>query len=305
MRRFLLLLLPLLLLSLPARADLKVVATVPDLAAIAREVGGEKARVTALSLPTQDAHYVDARPSLALEVARADLLLAIGLELEVGWLPPLQTGSRNAKVQRGGRGYLEVSQLVKLLDVPTTQVDRSMGDVHPGGNPHFLTDIRSAVPVARGIAQRMAELDPENAQAYASNLQAFQAKVEKAQADYERRLAHLKGRPAIGYHMSLSYLAQWLGLQMVAYLEPKPGIPPNPSHAAGVLSRGKGAGVKLVVQEEYYPDTISRVVAERLGAKLVKLPGGTRFREGQSYVEHIGDFVKAFEEALPAPGASK
>ena len=301
MRRFLVLL-PLLLLSLPARADLKVVATVPDLAAIAKEVGGEKAKVSALALPTQDAHFVDARPSLALELARADLLLAIGLELEVGWLPPLQTGSRNGKILRGSRGYLEVFQFVKLLDVPPTQVDRSMGDVHPGGNPHFLMDIRSAVPVAQGIAQRMTELDPQNAQVYADNLKAFEAKVQKAQVDFDRRLATLKGQPAIGYHMSLSYLAQWLGLQMVAYLEPKPGIPPNPSHAAEVLARGKQAGVKLVVQEEFYPENISRVVAERLQAKLVKLPGGTRFREGQTYLEHIGDFVKAFEQARPAQG---
>ncbi|MCI0569202.1 MAG: metal ABC transporter substrate-binding protein [Myxococcaceae bacterium] len=296
-------LLPVLLLSLPARADLRVAATVPDLAAIAREVGGSAVTVTALSLPTQDPHFVDARPSLALELSRANLVLAVGLELEVGWLPNLIVGSRNAAIQRGSRGYFEVARLVKLKDVPQERLDRSMGDVHPGGNPHFLFDLRNAVPVAAGIAERLRELDPQNAALYTKNLAAFTAKVEQARQQYEKRLAWLKGEPILGYHMSLTYLADWLGTPLAGYLEPKPGIPPSPSHAAAVLSQARARKVRFVVQEEFYPDTISKVVAERLPARLVILPGGTRFREGQTYLQHIEDFVKAFEKAHATGGA--
>jgi zinc/manganese transport system substrate-binding protein len=295
-----LLLLPLLLLALPARADLRIAASVADLAAIAREVGGDKVHVASLSLPTQDAHFVDARPSLTLELSRADLVLAIGLQLEVGWLPTLLVGSRNPKVQQGGRGYLEVAQFVELLDVPTQQVDRSMGDIHPGGNPHFLLDPRRAPPVAAGIARRMSELDPENAALYAKNLEAFTRRLEEARKGFEARLAFMKGQPILSYHMSLTYLAQWLGTPVVGQLEPKPGIPPSPAHAAQTLSRGKAAKVRFVVQEEYYPDTISRVIAQRLPAQLVVLPGGTRFREGQTYVQRVEAVVKAFEKARDA-----
>lgn len=300
-----LLLAPVLLLARPARADLRVAATVPDLAAIVRELGGDKVKVTALSLPTQDPHFVDARPSLTLEVNRADLVVAIGLQLEVGWLPTLLTGSRNGKVQPGSRGYLEVAQFVKLLDVPTQPLDRSQGDVHPGGNPHFLLDPRSAPPVAAGIAERMAELDPDNAPLYRKNLEAFTTRVNQARQGFEQRMAWAKGEPIIGYHRSLSYLAAWLGMPVVAYLEPKPGIPPSPTQAATVLARARANKVRFVVQEEYYPDSISRVVAERIPAQLIILPAGTRFRDGQTYIGHIEDIVKAFEKAHAQHGGAR
>ena len=227
------------LLSLPAFAALNVVTTVPDLAALAKAVGGDKATVTSLSKPTQDPHFVDAKPSEALLINRADLLIAVGLELELAWLPTLQLGARNARIQTGNPGFLDASQFVKVLDVPTGQVDRSQGDVHPRGNPHYLLDPRAALAVARGIAARMEQLDPKNAATYRGNLEKFSAELEKARAGWEKRLAGLKGAPVVSYHKTTLYLADWLGFSPFAFLEPKAGIPPSPPHVAKVLTQAR------------------------------------------------------------------
>jgi zinc/manganese transport system substrate-binding protein len=290
------------LLSLPARADLKVVATVPDLAALAKAVGGDKVSVQSLAVSTQDPHFVDARPSLMLDLNKADLLLAVGLQLEVGWLPSLQTGARNEKILSGGTGFLDCSQFVKLLEVPPVPQDRSHGDVHPGGNPHYLYDPRAAVPVARGIAARMAQLDPKNAQAYQANLARFTQELEAARKGWEQRLAGLKGTPVVAFHKSLPYLADWVGFDTVAFLEPKPGIPPNPSHVAEVLGIARSRKARMLVQEEYYPTNTSRLVAEKIPAPLVVLPGGTDFRGGQTYVQRIEELVKRLQQGLQGKG---
>lgn len=283
------LLLTLLSFALPAAAsaDLKIVATTADLASIARDIGGDHAQVEALALPTQDPHWVDARPHLALKLARADLLLVVGLELEVGWLPTLITGSRNGDIQVGGRGYLDCSQFVELLEVPTQRLDRSMGDVHPGGNPHYMSDPRRAVQVARGIAARMASLDPDNADDYRSRSDAFVRRLEQTRQRLERELSGLRGQKIIGYHRSFPYLADWLGLNVVIYLEPRPGIPPNPRHVARVLGLARQESVRLIIQETYFPTSVSRTVAERASARLVQLPGGPDFNGGQSYLDYV------------------
>ncbi len=290
------------LLSLPARADLQVVTTVPDLAALTQAVGGKHVQVTALSLPTQDPHFVDAKPNLALTLNRANLLIAVGLELEVGWLPTLQNNARNARILPGNPGFLDVSQFVKRLDVATTPVDRSHGDVHSGGNPHFLYDPRAALAVARGITERLASLDPEHSKDYQANLAKFTAELEKARAGWEQRLAGLKGQPVIAFHKTTAYLSDWLGFETVAYLEPKPGIPPNPAHVAKVLGLGRQKKVRLVMQEEYYPNTTSRLVAEKLPASLINLHGGTDFRKGETYLQHMEEMVKRLEQGLKAQG---
>jgi zinc/manganese transport system substrate-binding protein len=279
-----------------ARADLRVVATVPDLAAIAQEVGGKHVTVTSLSLGTQDPHFVDAKPSLVLELNQADLLLAIGLGLEVGWLPTLQTGARNAAIQVGGHGFLDCSGMVQLLDVPTGQVDRSQGDIHPGGNPHYLYDPRVAVRVAAGIGKRLAELDPQTAAEYTRGADAFRARIDQARAGWERRLAAARGLPVITYHRSWVYFADWLGLDQVGTLEPKPGIPPSPAHVARLLGLARSRGVKLVILEDYYPDDTARLVAAKLGARLVRVPGGAA--RGQSYVDVAEARVAAVEKGL-------
>jgi zinc/manganese transport system substrate-binding protein len=281
-----------------ARADLRVVATVPDLAAIARDIGGSHASVTALSLHTQDPHFVDAKPSLALELNKADLLLAVGMDLEVGWLPTLLTGARNGDIQVGSRGYLDCSRFVTALDVPAASVDRSAGDVHRGGNPHYLHDPRAAAKVARGIADRMSELDPDHAEAYANNVTAFVDKLDQARKGWESRLASARGVAVIGYHKSWVYLADWLGLVEVAFLEPKPGVPPSPSHVAKVLVLARKQKVKLVLQEEYYPDDTAKLVADKVPAALLRLPAGANFKGGQGYLERIEAAVQNIEDAL-------
>jgi zinc/manganese transport system substrate-binding protein len=289
------------LFALPARADLNVVATLPDLAAISKSVGAEHVSVTTLALPTQDPHFVDAKPNLALALNKADLLIVAGLDLEIGWLPTLQLGARNTKIQTGNPGYLDASQFVKILEAPTAKVDRSQGDVHPGGNPHYLHDPRAAISVARGIQERLAQLDPKNAAAYKANLDKFTAELTAAQAGWEKRLAALRGMPVISYHKTTAYLGDWLGFDTIAYLEPKPGIPPTPSHVAEVLTLGRQKKARLVVQEEYYPDSTSRLVAAKIPAGLVILPSGADFRAGETYVQRMERLVKKLEQGLAAP----
>lgn len=280
-----------------ARADLTIVATVSDLAAIARDIGGAHAKVTTLALPTQDPHFVDARPHLALELSRADLLLVVGLDLETGWLPTLQTGARNGKVQTGGAGFLDCSTLIDVLDVPEQKVDRSMGDVHPGGNPHYLYDPRAGAKVARGIAAKMSELDPSNAALYAANADALLAKLSTTRAKIEADLAGLRGAKLIAQHKTLSYLASWLGFSVIEYIEPRPGIPPSPSHVARVLTTAKAQGVRAILVEAYYPETTAKLVADRAGVPLVKLPGGADFRAGDTYAAGIERLAAALGRA--------
>jgi len=291
-----------LLLSVPAHADLKVVASLPDLAALAKEVGGEHVRVTSLALSTQDPHFVDAKPNLALELNRADMLIAIGLELEVGWLPTLQNGARNPRILINSPGFLDVSQFVHKLEVPTTPTDRSNGDVHPGGNPHFLYDPRSGLAVAKGIADRMIALDAKNADAYRANLAKFTDDMQKSMATWQKRLAGLKGQPVIAYHRTTAYLSDWLGFDVFAYLEPKPGIPPTPAHVVEVLGQARQRKARMLLQEEYYPATTSKLVSQKIPTPLVILPGGTNFRAGETYLHHIEDVVTRLENGLNGKG---
>jgi zinc/manganese transport system substrate-binding protein len=277
---------------------LRVVATTSDLAAIAKSIGGDRAEVSALALHTQDPHWVDARPHLALDLARADLLIAVGLDLEVGWLPVLQKGARNSAILPGGRGFLDCSKAVELLDVPQAKVDRSMGDIHPGGNPHYLWDPSRAERVAQAIAARMTELEPKNKSVFDGNLAAFRGKLTEARTRWQASLAALRGKKVIAYHASMAYLAQWLGLTIIEHVEPKPGIAPNPRHVAHVLTVAREQGVRLFVQESWFPDTTSGTLAERSGAALVRLPGGPDFPHGEDYVTWMSAIVAKLAAAV-------
>lgn len=290
----------LLLVPVTGRAALNVAATTPALAAIAREVGGEGTSVTSLSSSRQDPHHVDARPSLVLVLSRADLLLVNGLDLEVGWLPPLLTASRNPDVRPGARGYLDASQLVRRLDVPAAKVDRSMGDVHPGGNPHFTYDPRAGAVIARALGDRLAELDPERAGRYRDRARTLAARLESLAAEQRARLDGVPAarRKLVAYHRSLTYLLDWLGLTEVATLEPKPGIPPDPAHVAGVLRTMRASGTGVIVQEEYHPSRTARTLAELAKARVVILQGGPRFEEGQTYLEWLKDMAERIHGAL-------
>jgi zinc/manganese transport system substrate-binding protein len=283
-----------------AHAKVKIVATVPDLAALAKEVGGDNVEVTSLALPTQDPHFVDAKPSLALKLSQADLLLSVGLDLEIGWLPTLVTGARNAKIQPGASGYLDCSTAVGVLETPTEKIDRSQGDIHPGGNPHYLYDPRRAGLVAAAIAGKLEELDPKNADTYRKNYQDFQKRLDAARRDWEKRLAPYKGMAVVTYHKSWSYFVDWLGFDLVDTLEPKPGIPPTSQHIAHVLGSGRKRGVKVILQEEYYPDQTAQLVAGKMPARLVKLPGGADFGGGETYIARMNRTVDLLARSCEA-----
>ncbi|WP_426731697.1 metal ABC transporter substrate-binding protein [Myxococcus faecalis] len=284
----------------PAPAAVNVVTTLPDLAALTKAVGGDLVKVQSMALGTQDPHRVDAKPSLALALRNADLLVCVGLDLEVGWLPNLQTGSRNPRIQQGSPGFLNASQFVRLLEVPPTKVDRSEGDVHPGGNPHYLYDPRQGAAVARGIAERLAQLDAKNAATYRANAAKLTADLDAARVEWEKRLAGLKGAPVVAFHRTTAYLADWLGFEAIAFLEPKPGIPPNPSHVAGVLVLARQRKARMVLIESYYNDREAKMLAGMIPAPLVILHGGTDFRAGETYLQHINEMVGNLEKGLNA-----
>ena len=294
MSRFIAVLMALALLALPriSSAAIAIVTTTPDLAAIAKEVGGSHVEVKSLALHTQDPHVVDAKPHFALHLAKADLLIAIGLELESAWLPTLQTGSRNGKIQRGAEGYLDCSTLVRVLEVPAEKVDRSQGDVHPQGNPHYMLDPRQAARVSKGIADRLAKLDPAHASDYRKNALGFIKKLGKATKAWETSLAKARGAKVIGYHKTISYFADWVGLDVVEYVEPRPGIPPNPHHVAHVIEVAQQAGVKAILQETYYPGKNTELIAKKAGASLVKIYGGPDLKGGKTFIHHLDQVVK-------------
>jgi zinc/manganese transport system substrate-binding protein len=288
----------LLLTTTTAAADVKIVATVPDLAAIAKEIGGAKVSISAMSLATQDPHFVDAKPSLVLKLNKADVLLAVGVELEVGWLPALQTQARNARILPSGAGYLECAAHVTLKGRPAS-VDRAQGDVHAGGNPHFLYDPRAAADCARAIAAVLTKVDAGNARVYQVNLERFLRDLTAGRLRWEQQLAGARGTSVVSYHKSLTYLIDWLGLVEIATLEPKPGIPPTARHVAAVIKAARTAGVKVVLQEAYYPDKTCTLVAQKLGATVVRIPGGADLGKGQGYLARMDALVAQLAAALP------
>jgi zinc/manganese transport system substrate-binding protein len=283
----------------PARADLRIVTTTPDLATLAKQVGKEHAEVTSLALHTQDPHWVDARPNLALELSRADMCVLTGLDLELGWLPTLLTGARNGQIQPGGKGHVDASEFVSKLEVPVGPVDRSMGDIHPHGNPHYLLDPRRAMKVASGLAQRMGALDPANRDFYRKNADEFVSKVAQWRKVWEKKLGWLRGKKVVGYHQSLPYLADWLGFTVTASIQPRPGIPPNPAHVAHVIDLARKTDVKLILQESWHPAQTSKLVAEQAGVRLVVIPGAPDYRGGQSYLGFVNEIVTRLGEAKP------
>ncbi len=281
-----------------AHAGLKVVATTADLAAIAREVGGPSVEVTSLSLSTQDPHFVDAKPNLALALNKADLLIIQGLELEVGWLPVLQSGARNPRILDGADGFLDCSSAITPLEAPAGQVSRAQGDIHPGGNPHYLVDPRNGGKVAKAIAARLAKLDP----AHAADFQRSAAELDKASADVAGRLmvkfAKLDEakRKVVVYHRSWIYFEKFLSLVEVGAVEPKPGIPPDPAHIARTMGLMKSQGVKAILSEEYYPQTTSQLLADKTGAKLVVARGGAG--ASQRYLDRVLELGESTFAAL-------
>jgi zinc/manganese transport system substrate-binding protein len=261
----------------PASAALNIFACEPEWAALAQELGGDKVSAVSATTAFQDPHHIEARPSLIARMRNADLVVCSGSELEIGWLPLLFTQSGNGRVRPGSPGFLEASQYVVRLEVPRV-VDRSMGDVHPGGNPHIHTDPRNIAKVAEVLAQRLAQLDGANAATYRSRADDFQKRWQEAIKRWEQQAARLQGVPLVEHHKGFTYLINWLGMREVGSLEPKPGIPPTTSHLAELVERMKQAPAKMIVYSSYNDPKATQFLSQRTGIPGVMLPftvGGT------------------------------
>lgn len=255
----------------PALAALHVVTTTQDPGAIASAIGGARVTVTSLCKGYQDPHFLDPKPSFMLAVNKADLVLAIGLELEVGWLPPLLTGARNPRVMPGSAGFLDLSTLITPLDVASS-ADRAQGDVHPSGNPHYWLDPENGRAMARGIAERLTQLDPAGAAEYAANLKRFEATLDAKEAEWAKAMAPLAGRPIVTFHKSWPYFAARYQLPVVAYVEPKPGVPPTAQHTVEVIQTVMQKGVAVILLESFYDKRSAEQIAAHSKAKVVAVP---------------------------------
>ena len=272
MKRMLqLLLLATVLLSVPAWAELRVVACEPEWAALASAIGGDDITADSATTGLQDVHHIQARPSLIARVRRADLLVCTGAGLEAGWLPVLLRQAGNAKVQPGQPGFLEAAEYVEMLEVPVS-VDRSQGDVHPYGNPHIQTDPRNIPPVAAALLERLVLLDPDGAEGYRARHAGFSDQWGTALEDWSARGAELEGMAIVTHHKSWIYLVNWLGLDEVATLEPKPGIEPSAGHLARLLTSIEGRDVRLIIRTSYQSARASDWLSARIDAPAVVLP---------------------------------
>lgn len=259
-------------------AKLRVVATTPDLAAIAREIGGSAVEVTALAKPTEDPHYVDAKPSHIVTLNRADVLIEGGAELELGWLPPLLESARNGKIAAGARGRIVASQRIRMVEVPRS-FDRSRGDVHSLGNPHFLIDPVNARIIAGHIADHFAQVDPASAALYRRNNAAFNARIDAKLAQWQGQLQPFRGAKIVTYHKDFVYFAERFGLEVVETLEPKPGIAPSPAHIARVIGAMKAARSRVILVQPYQNRRTAETVARQTGATVLDIaqqPGARR-----------------------------
>jgi zinc/manganese transport system substrate-binding protein len=281
------------------QAKLRIAATIETLADLARQVGGERVEVDALSRGTQDPHFVPAKPSLVLILNRADLLLHVGLDLEVGWLPPLVQQSRNAKIQPGQPGNVDCSTAIAVRDVPNVPSDqiRALGDVHPLGNPHYWIPPDDALAVARLLAKRFAAVDAAGASAYAARLNEFEQRLRAKQLEWTKRAAPLKSMKVVTYHKSWTYLSRWLGLDEIGTIEPKPGVPPTANHTAQLITLMKQQGAKAILIESFYPNSLASVISRQSGARLVGLPSDVGAAPG---IKTYLDLVDAVLAALVA-----
>jgi ABC-type Zn uptake system ZnuABC Zn-binding protein ZnuA len=263
----------------PADAQLKVVTSTTDLYDIAREVGGNKITATHIGEGYQDPHFIEAKPSFVLQLRNADVWAFVGLDLEVGWMPLLLDGARNPKIRAGGSGYVDASTAIRVLDRPNGNVDRSMGDVHALGNPHYWMDPENGRRIARLFQAKFTELDRGNAAVYAANEKAFETRLNAAERGWQADLATIKGKPVVAWHTSWRYFAEYNGMNIVAFMEPKPGVPPSPSHLYTVIQAVKRTGAKAIVMEPYYDRKMADLVAKQTGIKVLVLPpsvGGVR-----------------------------
>jgi ABC-type Zn uptake system ZnuABC Zn-binding protein ZnuA len=286
--------------SMAAAKKLNVITATTDLASLAQEVGGDKINVESMAKGYQDPHFVEAKPSFLLKLRQADLLVVVGLQLEIGWLPPLITQSGNSRIQVGANGYLDASQFAEILEIPQGSITRAMGDVHPLGNPHYWLDPDNGRRVARGIAGKLGEMDPEDAAYFQQRFQDFDRRLAEADKKWQADMKPFHGRKVITYHNSAPNFAKHFGLNVVGFVEPRPGIPPTPSHTVEVINMMKRDHVKVIMVEPYFdrktPDSIAR---ETGGTVVEYLPSVGGVKEVTTYFQlfdyDIALLTKAFQ----------
>jgi zinc/manganese transport system substrate-binding protein len=278
-----------------------VVTTLPSFADIAKNVGGDDVKIISLTRGNQDPHFVDAKPDLMLSLNKADLLIRAGLGLEDGWLPPLLVGSRNGKIQNGTDGNLDASSVMALKDVPKTPLDRAQGDVHPGGNPHFMVDPNNGIVLAKAIADRLSKLDPSKSADFHKRADAYSADLKKHIEQWDKELKPFAGTQVVTYHKSWIYFLDWAHFNEVGTVEPKPGIPPSPEHVVELINSMKRQNVKLILMEPFYPKGVTQDVAQKTGAKLLVLPVEVNGNaEAKTYIDVFEQIVRQVKAALTA-----
>jgi zinc/manganese transport system substrate-binding protein len=290
----------------PATAAVRVVSTLQDFASIADAVGGKRVETFSLSRGYQDPHFVEPKPSFILKLSRADLLIVAGLDLEVGYLPPLLDQSRNAKIRPGGPGYLDASTGCDILERPTGVVTRAMGDVHPFGNPHYWLDPGNGRVIARAIAGKLAAIDPPGAAEYRSNLAAFEAKLAEAEKRWEAALAPYAGVELVTYHNSWPNFLKRFRLKAAGYIEPKPGIPPSPAHTVELINLMNARKIPVILMEPYFDERSPRAVAQKTGATLLRfVPSVGGVPQAKDYIALFDYDVKVLADALAAKKAGR
>lgn len=288
-----------------ASAKLRVVATTGEYGALASAVGGDRVDVSVLAKPTEDPHFVDARPSHIVTLNRADVLIEGGAELEIGWLPPLVQGARNSKILPGAPGDVRASDGIGLMDIPT-QLDRSQGDLHSVGNPHFMMDPENARIVSRHVADVFCTLDPSGCETYRGRLAEFETALDARMKAWTARLEPFQGTPITTYHNTWRYFARRFGLVSDVFLEPKPGIPPSPPHLAEAIAAMNARKIKVILVEPFQSEKTAHAVADRTGARVVdvaQFPGGLKGTDGD-YLALMDAVVEAVASALQAAQGS-
>jgi zinc/manganese transport system substrate-binding protein len=292
--------------SASAQSKLNVVTATEDLASIAREVGGDQIAVESIARGYQDPHFVEAKPSFILKLQKTELLIVVGRELEIGWLPPLIQQSRNSKIQPGANGYLDASLTASILEIPTGQITRAMGDVHPQGNPHYWLDPENGKRVAKAIGEKLGQLRPNDRAYFDQRVGDFSSRLDAAEKRWLEQLAPYKGTKVVTYHRSFPNFAERFGLVIVGYVEPRPGIPPTPQHTLDLINEMKRQNVKLILVEPYFDSKTPNAIARDTGAQVLTMPpsvGG---------VKDVTDYFKLFDydinlvvDAIKKSGAGK
>jgi len=289
-----------------ARATVRIVTSLQDFSSIAEAVGGKRVETVALAKGYQDPHFVEPKPSFILKLSRADLLIVAGLELEIGYLPPLIDQSRNEKIRPGNAGYLDVSAGCDILERPTGTVTRAMGDVHPFGNPHYWLDPDNGRVIARSIADRLTKLDPAGASEYAANLAAFDAKLAEGEKRWQAALGPYAGTELVTYHNSWPNFLKHYKLVAAGYIEPKPGVPPSPAHTVELINMMIEKKIPVILMEPYFDSKTPKAVADKTGATLVTfIPSVGGVPEARDYVALFDYDVKLLAGALAAKKGAK